>query len=126
VKSMRRALGAVALAVASIGPMATMAAPVDAAATTNVWVIYPKWKGNCARGGSVSRIYSAVDNIWSTPPTGDNGDDIIYPRVRYGWNTISTTIFCKTSWFGAGYWQPGMQHRIYVSRPGQNFFLGPV
>ena len=92
-----------------------------------VYVSFPTWLGNCPYGGSVRGIYAANGYLWSTPPTGDWGDDLIYPKVLfYSNNPISFQNFCYRPWWQGGtYRAPAWQVTIYPTRYGQTFWIGP-
>ena len=119
-----------ALAASAIALPAVIAqpAPAEAASTGYVYLAYPTWAGNCPNGGSVTVLYGAVDNLWSTPPTGDIGDDLVYAKVRIGANsTVSMQPRCNRSWAKGGpYMGVPSQHVIKATRSGQTFWLGPV
>ncbi len=120
------AVAAVMLA-ATITPMIA-APPVQALPYSNVYVSFPTWLGNCPGGGSVTRIYAANGNIWSTPPNGDWSDDLIYPRVNLNSsNQISAQLYCSRPWYqGGDYWGPAVGVSIYPTRGGQTFWVGPA
>jgi hypothetical protein len=68
----------------------------------NVYVSYPTWMANCPGGGKVIGIHAANGMLWSTPPQGDWGDDLIYPRVNLNArNPISAQLYCKRPWYTA-------------------------
>lgn len=108
------------------------AAPSQAASYGNAYVSFPTWLGNCPGGGSVTGIYGANSNIWSTPAGGDWGDDLIYPRVAMflgaPYNQISAQVFCSRPWYqgGGGYWGAAVSAGIRPTRNGQTFWIGPA
>lgn len=110
-----------------VGSVAVLPTSAHAWTASNVYVSYPTWLGNCPGGGNVIGIYSASGNLWSTPATGDWGDDLIYPRVYlYTSNTISAQVFCSRPWWkGGNYWGPAVSASITPTRGGQTFWLGP-
>src|SRR6266545_7276577 len=105
-----------------------VASPAQAYPYSNVYVSFPTWLANCPWGGSVTGIYAANGNIWSTPASGDWGDDLIYPKVDlYANNQISAQVFCSRSWWqGGSYWGPTVSATIYPTRGGQTFWVGPA
>jgi hypothetical protein len=107
---------------------ATAAAPAEATPYSNIYVSFPTWLANCPNGGSVTGINAAVGDLWSTPPGGDWGDDLIYPKVDlYTSNDISAQNYCSRPWYdGGGYWGPAVSAAIYPTRGGQTFWLGPA
>ncbi len=120
------AAGIAAVSVMALAPFA--AQPAEASSIGNVYVSYPTWLGNCPGGGSVTGIYAASGNLWSTPATGDLGDDLIYPKVYlYANNQISAQVFCSRAWYNGGnYWGPAVSATIYPTRTGQTFWVGPT
>lgn len=102
------------------------ASPALAAGNANVYVSFPTWLGNCPGGGSVTGIYAAVGNTWST--AGDWGDDLIYPSVNlYQSNALNARVFCNRPWYnGGGYWVNVVGINFTPTRPGQTFWVGPA
>jgi hypothetical protein len=97
-----RARLAVLIATAAAGAALLLAAsPASAWTGGNVWVNFGPW--NCPSGGSVVGVHWAVDNVSSSPASGDWGDNVIYPRVRVGsgaYNTLSYQLWCrKWGWY---------------------------
>lgn len=123
----KKRLAATMLALgAFLVPLGLTASPAQAAVQGNVYVAFPKWLGNCPNGGSVTAILADNSGVWSTT-RWDTGDDLIYPRVNMNTdNRISYTVFCKTTWYGAGYYQPGYSVTIRPTRNGQTFWVGPL
>ena len=124
----RMARSAIAAAMA-IGGLLVTSVPADAA-DGYVYVSVPTWLGNCPHGGSVSGVYVAVGDTWSTPHTGDWGDDLVWARVRmnvgYPYNAVTAKAYCSRPWYrGGSYWGPASQNHIRPTRYGQTFWVGP-
>jgi hypothetical protein len=104
------------------------AMPAQAYPYSNVYVSLPTWLGNCPGGGSVTGIWAANGDLWSTPAAGDWGDDLVYPKVNlYASNQISAQPFCNRPWYkGGSYYGPAVTATIYPTRQGQTFWIGPV
>jgi hypothetical protein len=108
---------------AAIAPAVVLTAPAQAATVGNVYISFPKWEGNCPNGGSVQRIW-ASDGLqtWNW----DAGDDLIYGKVYLGvTNSIQYELFCQTTWYGLGYYQPGTWTNFVPTRNGQTIWVGP-
>jgi hypothetical protein len=113
--------GSLAVLGACIALAAVTAGPASAA-TGHVWVIYNN--SHCVAGGNVTGIYAAVDNVWATPPTGDWGDNVIYPAVQFGrTNTISAHLVCSRPWYRGGSYGLDVQNAFYPTANGQNFWF---
>jgi hypothetical protein len=123
VRGVLSAAVALAAAIVALGTATAQAAPY-----ANVFVSYPTWLGNCPAGGSVSGIYAANGALWSTPASGDWGDDLIYPRVNLNaGNQISAQPYCSRPWYrGGDYWGPAVSANIRPTRSGQTFWIGPA
>lgn len=104
------------------------AVPAEAYPYSNIYVSLPTWLGNCPGGGSVTGIWAASGDLWSTPANGDWGDDLIYPKVNlYADNQISAQPFCSRAWYdGGSYLGPAVSATIYPTRRGQTFWIGPA
>jgi hypothetical protein len=125
-RRLRRAVvAALAVATAGVGALALTASAAQAYPYSNVYVSFPTWLGNCPGGGSVTGIFGANGNIWST--AGDWGDDLIYPRVNLNANNaVSAKVFCsRPLWRGGNYWGPAVSANIRPTRGGQTFWIGP-
>jgi hypothetical protein len=92
-----------------------------------VYVSFPTWLANCPAGGSVTGIFAANGDLWSTPAGGDWGDDLVYPKVNLNANNqISGQGYCNRPWYkGGSYWGPAVSATIYPTRGGQTFWIGP-
>jgi hypothetical protein len=130
--AIRRVLGRRALVatIASCAIIASVAAASSQASYGNVYVSFPTWLGNCPGGGNVVGIYAANSYIWSTPATGDWGDDLIYPGVVMfagaPYNQISAQNICSRPWYrGGNYRSTPVSASIYPTRNGQTFWVGP-
>jgi hypothetical protein len=88
---------------------------------------FPRTQGEIGVAG-VRGGHAAIDGLWSTPPAGDWGDDLVYPHVRLnGWNTISAENLCTRPWYqGGNYWGPATSVNIYPTRYNQTFWVGPA
>ena len=124
-----RRLASIAIgALAATGLAVTAATPAQAALYSSIYVSFPTWLANCPNGGKVTVINAAVGDLWSTPPGGDWGDDLIYPKVNlYTYNEISAQNFCSRPWYdGGGYWAPAVSAAFYPTRGNQTFWIGPA
>lgn len=124
----RKKVAAAVVAISATVLPTALSQPAYAAGNGNVYVSFPTWLANCPGGGSVTGIYAANGNIWSTPAGGDWGDDLIYPRVQmYANNQISAQNYCNRPWYdGGSYWGPAVSVTIYPTRGGQTFWVGPA
>lgn len=106
-----------------VGGLVATATPAQAAYTGNIYIAFPKWLGNCPKGGSVKRIWASNGlSTWNW----DQGDDLVYGRSTIGaWSSVQYTLFCQTTWYGLGYYQPGFSTSYYATRSGQTVFVGP-
>lgn len=95
----RKFIALISSVVVALGIALVSVTPAYAWQRGNVWVMFGDH--NCPAGGSVVGIYWAVDGFSSGPPTGDWGDNIIYPEVRVGqnsYNVLSYTLYCDAWW----------------------------
>ncbi len=103
-------------------------APAQAAGPGNVYVSMPKWLGACPDGAPVIGIYGTNGALWTTPPAGDWGDDLVYPRVHLGLdNPLSFQPMCDRPWYKGGP-QRGVPFPVTIrpTRSGQTFWVGPL
>jgi|SRR5581483_4461774 len=118
------------LAVAALAAgLAAGGATAASKSTAYIYISFPTWEGNCSKGGSVRTINATTGpygELWTTPPGGDKGDDLIYAKVAlYSYNKVSYQNFCYKGWFGiSSYWDAPYQVTIYPTRAGQTFWVG--
>lgn len=97
--------------------------PAEAATYKWVYIVMPRWQGNCAAGGNVTAIQASVGGIWST--NWDYGDDIVYGKVRIGANQqLSYNLYCNRGWMRGGYYQAWA---VNIRPPSwaRTIFVGP-
>jgi hypothetical protein len=125
----RRRVASIAIgALAATSLAVTATTPAQATPYSNIYVSFPTWLANCPNGGKVTVINAAVGDLWATPPGGDGGDDLIYPKVNLNAsNDISAQNFCSRPWYdGGGYWAPTVSATFEPTRGGQTFWIGPA
>ena len=98
-----------------------VAAPAQAA--NDGWVYLVVQDRNCSNGGQVKQITGAVNTTYTYQPMwsgGDAGDNIIYPKVRFGEsNTFVGRALClrgtASVWINV--------YREFTPRAGQTVWL---
>jgi len=124
-RRLRLLLAAVVMAIALSAVAGSVSATEARAATGKIYIAFPTWLGNAPSGGKVVAVYAMSGNLWATPASGDWGDDIIYPTVRFSSNNeIVFKTYCQKP-FWQSYWTAGWSSTIYPTRSGQTFWLGP-
>lgn len=106
-----------------------LTANAASAATGYIYIAFPTWLGNCSKGGSVTSINATTGpngELWTTPPGGDNGDDLIYAKVAFSTNNkVSYQNRCRKGFLGiSSYYDAGNTVTIYPTRAGQTFWIG--
>lgn len=118
---LKRAICAVAVAIALCATVLTTPPAATAASYGWTYLVFPKWLGNCPTG-NVAAVQASVDNLWST--NWDYGDDIVYGKVRLNSrNTVSYNLMCKLGSRIVGY-QP-YTVSIHPTRNRQTVWMGP-
>lgn len=104
------------------------ATPAEAASTGWVFISAPTWLGSCPQGGSVVELHGTVDNLWTTPPRGDRGDDLVYAKVRLGASSrVQFQPICSRPWYrGGNYRGVPFTQSIRATRNKQTIWVGPA
>ena len=127
----------VAVAVMALGMIVgTTQTPQASAATSygNVYISFPKWQGNCPRGGNVYAIGGSVTGL--EVPTSwnargwDYGDDLIYARVALKKRSqVSAQVWCNQAKPTARPRSISVSHTVIAqikpTRNGQTVWVGP-
>lgn len=107
-----RRLTILAVVVASLcGSLFFAASPAGAATTVSQRVVVTTTQ--CPRGGSVGRVNVSITNPGLRGSTGSSsGSSVSGLKTWKGFRaTIQGTNFCKTSWYGAGYYNQWSVYR---------------
>lgn len=122
---MKRLIGSVVVTAALAFTGLVVVPSADAATTGYVYVVV---NNRVCGSNQVRGILASVDQTGWTSPSWDNGDNIIYPKVRFGVsNTFSAEVACYKRVLGI-FWQKvgyaPVQGRFTPSKTGQTFWVG--